>query len=311
MISTAIIRQKQRGFTLIELLVVIAIIAILAAILFPVFAQAKLAAKASASISNLKQEAIGVLMYAGDYDDVAMPATRIDRNKNDPNEFFAFFSFWVGTWPVIVGPYVKNFDINRDPLGPEQNPIVDQTYWKDYNVKAAMVSYGYNYTAFSPLKQVGTIPPFNLPGYGYVPVSLTTAAKPAETVLLTSSAMMWVDTKLAGLMGNTHLTVGNVDSPACHNQTQISYCYDGWGNSFAWNFLGGFFGQPNVFKLEAGARTGGVSYRTAGKATAVYSDGHAKRVPIAALAAGTNWNPDIFTWQVNVTDSEKYQWDLD
>jgi prepilin-type N-terminal cleavage/methylation domain-containing protein len=60
----------KKAFTLIELLVVIAIIAILAAILFPVFAQAKAAAKKTAAISNQKQISLGIMMYSGDYDDV-------------------------------------------------------------------------------------------------------------------------------------------------------------------------------------------------------------------------------------------------
>ena len=59
----------KRAFTLIELLVVIAIIAILAAILFPVFAQAKAAAKASVSLSNTKQIGTGQQIYLADYDD--------------------------------------------------------------------------------------------------------------------------------------------------------------------------------------------------------------------------------------------------
>ncbi|MCW5941564.1 MAG: prepilin-type N-terminal cleavage/methylation domain-containing protein [Fimbriimonadaceae bacterium] len=63
--------KVKRGFTLIELLVVIAIIAILAAILFPVFAQAKLAAKKAASISNSKQIILAALMYSADYDDLS------------------------------------------------------------------------------------------------------------------------------------------------------------------------------------------------------------------------------------------------
>src|ERR1700753_3913756 len=62
--------SKARAFTLIELLVVIAIIAILAAILFPVFAQAKAAAKASACLSNTKQLGIGMVMYSTDSDDI-------------------------------------------------------------------------------------------------------------------------------------------------------------------------------------------------------------------------------------------------
>ncbi|HEY0866952.1 MAG TPA: prepilin-type N-terminal cleavage/methylation domain-containing protein [Fimbriimonas sp.] len=62
--------MKNRAFTLIELLVVIAIIAILAAILFPVFAQAKVAAKKTSSLSNVKQLALANVMYAGDSDDL-------------------------------------------------------------------------------------------------------------------------------------------------------------------------------------------------------------------------------------------------
>lgn len=62
--------KNRRAFTLIELLVVIAIIAILAAILFPVFAQAKKAAKKTASLSNMKQQSLGITMYSGDNDDI-------------------------------------------------------------------------------------------------------------------------------------------------------------------------------------------------------------------------------------------------
>ena len=65
----------RRGFTLIELLVVIAIIAILAAILFPVFAQAREKARQTACVSNMKQIGIGVTMYAQDYDE-KMPLLR-------------------------------------------------------------------------------------------------------------------------------------------------------------------------------------------------------------------------------------------
>src|SRR4051794_28698553 len=66
-------RRSYRAFTLIELLVVIAIIAILAAILFPVFAQAKEAAKKASCLSNLKQISLAWQMYAGDYDDTMAP----------------------------------------------------------------------------------------------------------------------------------------------------------------------------------------------------------------------------------------------
>lgn len=93
------IRQRRQGFTLIELLVVIAIIAILAAILFPVFAQAKTAAKKTADLSNLKQIGTSVFMYAGDNDDVA-------PHFMEKNPYvFAF----------RVMPYVKNRQIWKAP----------------------------------------------------------------------------------------------------------------------------------------------------------------------------------------------------
>jgi len=73
MVSTRIDRRSVRGFTLIELLVVIAIIAILAAILFPVFAQAREKARAITCLSNTKQIGLAILMYAEDYDEGIVP----------------------------------------------------------------------------------------------------------------------------------------------------------------------------------------------------------------------------------------------
>ncbi|HVT13956.1 MAG TPA: prepilin-type N-terminal cleavage/methylation domain-containing protein [Fimbriimonadaceae bacterium] len=81
----------KKAFTLIELLVVIAIIAILAAILFPVFAQAKMAAKKAVSLSNQKQIGLGLVMYSGDYDDYyprndgcTLNDSIIDKYNNQP-----------------------------------------------------------------------------------------------------------------------------------------------------------------------------------------------------------------------------------
>ncbi len=90
----------KKAFTLIELLVVIAIIAILAAILFPVFAQAKLAAKKTVDLSNQKQIGTALMMYASDNDD-----------------FYALTSFPSkgNNWPMQCQPYIKNFDMFRSP----------------------------------------------------------------------------------------------------------------------------------------------------------------------------------------------------
>ncbi len=106
--------MKNRAFTLIELLVVIAIIAILAAILFPVFAQAKLAAKQTASLSNVKQTTLGMLIYAGDNDDYRVPRNRQDIKYNPDGTFNSVVN--EENWKQIVSPYIKNQDMFRDTV---------------------------------------------------------------------------------------------------------------------------------------------------------------------------------------------------
>jgi prepilin-type N-terminal cleavage/methylation domain-containing protein len=102
--------QSRAGFTLIELLVVIAIIAILAAILFPVFAQAKEAAKKAADLSNNKQINLGVMMYMTDYDDL-YPMLRNDKtNWQNP-----VLTPQINSGHIAVNPYVKNKSIWRSP----------------------------------------------------------------------------------------------------------------------------------------------------------------------------------------------------
>ncbi len=100
--------RQRRGFTLIELLVVIAIIAILAAILFPVFARARAKARQAACLSNLKQLGLGFMMYASDCDDL-LP----DLGPSRANWSYAWYqnllypSYYQRTYRA-VGPYVKN-----------------------------------------------------------------------------------------------------------------------------------------------------------------------------------------------------------
>ncbi|MBD3292809.1 MAG: prepilin-type N-terminal cleavage/methylation domain-containing protein [Armatimonadia bacterium] len=94
----------RRGFTLIELLVVIAIIAILAAILFPVFARAREKARQSSCLSNMKQLALGQLMYAQDYDEVTVRWNGYwNSGEYDPPRF--------AYWYEHIMPYVNNNQI--------------------------------------------------------------------------------------------------------------------------------------------------------------------------------------------------------
>ncbi|MGD9498297.1 MAG: type II secretion system protein, partial [Armatimonadota bacterium] len=96
---------RRRGFTLIELLVVIAIIAILAAILFPVFAQAREKAKAAACLSNTKQIAIAVAMYTNDYDGRYPFSWAYDWSYRWFEE--QCLQAYVKNWQVLVCPATK------------------------------------------------------------------------------------------------------------------------------------------------------------------------------------------------------------
>lgn len=98
-------RRTSQAFTLIELLVVIAIIAILAAILFPVFAQAKNAAKGAQSLSNVKQLGTASLMYSGDADD-----RFVSEGPNPGNS-----DGWQQSWVMLTLPYMKSYGILKDP----------------------------------------------------------------------------------------------------------------------------------------------------------------------------------------------------
>jgi prepilin-type N-terminal cleavage/methylation domain-containing protein len=109
---------SRSGFTLIELLVVIAIIAILAAILFPVFAQAKAAAKTTSALSNLKQLGTSTHMYAADYDDGTVLTDYAPTTWNRP------------TWAMLIQPYMKSRDLNWDPARQiPQGDVVGGYYW--------------------------------------------------------------------------------------------------------------------------------------------------------------------------------------
>ncbi len=96
--------RNKKGFTLIELLVVIAIIAILAAILFPVFARAREKARQTSCLSNVKEIALGALMYVQDYDET-FPYYAQGSYSVDP---------WV-FWPHQFQPYIKNWQVYGCP----------------------------------------------------------------------------------------------------------------------------------------------------------------------------------------------------
>lgn len=115
--------KRNSAFTLIELLVVIAIIAILAAILFPVFAQAKLAAKKTTALSNAKQVALGNMMYSNDCDDLLIKeyfGAPAGCDWSQPVDWYS--------WRRAITPYIAK---SKGLLGDQTNPFASENFWVD------------------------------------------------------------------------------------------------------------------------------------------------------------------------------------
>ena len=134
----------KKGFTLIELLVVIAIIAILAAILFPVFAQAKLAAKKTKSLSNVKNLGSAFQIYLSDNDDVT-PSIFGTNVPSQCNQAAGLYSGCSNEWWMPIFPYFKSIDLTYSD---ERN--VADTNWVRSGVYGAkkLSAYGYNWGPF-------------------------------------------------------------------------------------------------------------------------------------------------------------------
>jgi prepilin-type N-terminal cleavage/methylation domain-containing protein/prepilin-type processing-associated H-X9-DG protein len=284
----------RKAFTLIELLVVIAIIAILAAILFPVFAQAKQAAKKTQSISNAKQLSLGVLMYSGDADDL-FPVAVAWENSGAP-AFFGGVGYQPWSWLVI--PYIKTGGIFQDPTAPPKEAW--PSVWNPLTTDALAPQYGYNYVYLSPLNGPSpTTSTFN-------PISQTALGNVAETVLLASKFSSSEDNQAAASgtywYGPRSITTATtVEVPECATIPQ--WCFDNWG-------VGSFYDTTYLRgNYAAGALTGGNSVRGAELTIVAWADGHVSAKKPSALAAGTNWTKDLASSALVTNDKSKYVWD--
>jgi prepilin-type N-terminal cleavage/methylation domain-containing protein/prepilin-type processing-associated H-X9-DG protein len=212
-------KRAQTAFTLIELLVVIAIIAILAAILFPVFAQAKLAAKRTVALSNAKQLALAEQMYQNDYDDTLIKT------------YFGFPQAPACDWGTASGIYYnwryaletytgKSKDLYGDPTNPfttknfyqfamtatNGNPEVDLP--ATFAVNTALIGFANGSCAGLNDKQ----------GLG----NASAIDQPASTIIMTASRSQWNDMPwswgtLSGVLAGP--TVGNPYNGWCMDNT--------------------------------------------------------------------------------------------
>jgi len=254
----------RRGFTLIELLVVIAIIAILAAILFPVFAKAREKARQSSCTSNFKQMGTAIIMYLSDYDEM-LPITEDPYGIYYPLQNYpGFYAPGPVYWPYLVQPYVKNWPLERCPSA------AGDTYgiWRtgsgyDYEANWALcphtaLNWVYLGTCWAPNGQ-------------YTGCPLAQIVSPAETVMLVDSYWWeWPDNVYdVGYycVDPPDLTTWPANRPP--DATGV-YWYGGWSSP----------ATPN----------GMCAFRHNEMTTVTFVDGHAKAMTHDALANPWIWD---------------------
>jgi prepilin-type N-terminal cleavage/methylation domain-containing protein/prepilin-type processing-associated H-X9-DG protein len=261
MISDPRHSRSRHAFTLIELLVVIAIIAILAAILFPVFAQAREKARQTSCLSNLKQIGIALTMYQSDYDSM-YPPSQLGTGTN------------IVSWPSMIQPYIKNEQVFVCPstspgtFGVDTNFMVTST--KQYTGRTrTAVSFGILTGGDGT-----NVQPFlvNALSYGRNLIPDTTAAWKTPNFKTASNS------KSGFVTTGTTLSVieAQIEEPSntihiCDSMTGSA----GGDPTVQGNSIRGIQSEDRTdhFKTDTASK---VSYRHAGGFEALFGDGHAK-----------------------------------
>ena len=247
-------KSTKRAFTLIELLVVIAIIAILAAILFPVFAQAKQAAKGAASLSNVKQIGTASFIYSSDADDVF-----VSQFAGAANSYG-----WQQSWIMTTLPYMKSYDILKDP-----NDTTKLTTAFNSGPKFSYVANGIlagDCSATFTWKFRGVISRNGQDWYENGTRSQTQINRVAETVLFATRPSTVDNTDHAANLGKMEGVFGAYES-----------VLDGTSSIDIKDGKGTLPGQSNgQFAAPVATYKGFISRAYAGRSPVTYTDGHAK-----------------------------------
>ncbi len=199
--TSSVSRRKGQGFTLIELLVVIAIIAILAAILFPVFARARENARKATCQSNMKQIGLGFQMYVQDYDDMGGPAWPRPWNNigaHVPAGFTLSTNYY--TWFEAIQPYVKNLNVGQCPSQQYTQATmayntVPFSYYFNMNSADGGLSSAAEATVLAPAATICAIDGWGTMDYYASPATLSSLVKTNTTVRRHSDGcnVLWCD----------------------------------------------------------------------------------------------------------------------
>jgi len=276
---------RWRAFTLIELLVVIAIIAILAAILFPVFAQAREAARRSQCISNMSQIGKATTMYISDSDGAYYPHRFNCAGGAACNPFLAEPQYAPGVtdgartrvfWASVLSPYLKSYDIFKCPSNPNA--------WVGGSTEAAIAvagctrcdgrgyggqnSYGHNDFWMSAAASVdGTA--------SLGPVTETSVPRPSSTILAVDATYYGAGPDVRNDTGFLRNSNGN---DLAYVQGQGAFYLNYWKNvgnaRFNWYPGGGNTSRPTVPEAIAAGKT-----RHNGLVSCLFVDGHTKAIP--------------------------------
>jgi|SRR5579884_1024752 len=284
--------RHKNAFTLIELLVVIAIIAILAAILFPVFAQAREKARATSCLSNVKQVDLAFQMYLQDYDEDMMPHwNNVSGDPKAPQY----------EWPMLIQPYIKNWQIFHCPSSSDPGGVWGGGPNAWYGNWMWDSSIGYNYLGLSIWYDCTFTQG----------VALAEVASPASTIAFVDSAFQ--NSPPGGTESyptNAEQGFSDINAPAqyaailpathtCTWVNQIPLGPHGNGG-WDWTLTPVNPSQPNF--------TGWTINRHSQGENVGWVDGHAKFMRMSQLWAGTNFGPNVAEANVQVTDSTKYLW---